>query len=107
MTYDYDIASFTDVAPEWGDRLWAFLTWPDIVKRMTDASDARQPAAGAVGQLLLAICGEPVKQHRVRLFTGHLIRQVMEAQGYVIVDGEPTPTPDDPLFTRGATYRRA
>ena len=122
VTYDYDVRSFTDVSPEWGDRLWKFLNSPDIVDRMKAASDAGRPAAGAIGQLLLAEFRQlPDRPHqkllndeqrkkiyRIKQFTGYLIKQVMARHGYIlyIVNGkkQSRSTPDDPFFAGASVY---
>ena len=102
---DYDVGPFTDIALEWGDRLWKFLNRPKIVNRMTSVSDSGKPAAGAIGEWLLYEFGNSVREDRVKQFIGCLIKQVMERQGYILC-GKRYPTPDDPLFTSGSIYRK-
>lgn len=79
---NYDVGSFTDIASAWGNPLWEFLNEPDIVRSMTDASDNKRPAAEAIAFILFERFSDDIKQDRVKQFTGFLIRQVMEQNGY-------------------------
>jgi hypothetical protein len=49
---------------------------------MRDASDIKKPAAEAIGDELIRRFGNDIKRDRVKQFTGLLIRQVMEKNGY-------------------------
>ena len=102
---DYEVGSFTDVAPAWANRLWAFLNEPRIVRQMVDSSESGRPAAEAIALHLFERFGDDVTRDRVKQFVGFLIRQVMERNGYVHTEyGKPTPA--NPVFTVASVYSR-
>ena len=101
----FEIGPFTDVEPDWGNRLWEFLNRPPIVLEMINASDRQRPAAEAIAQQLHAEVGDDVRQHRVRQFTGFLIRQVMERNGYQHIRYGRRALPN-PIFFSASLYSR-
>lgn len=82
MPKEYYIGPFSDVAGAWGNRLWEFLNEPENVRLMAGASNQGRPAAEAIADHLFVRFGDSVKKNRVKQFTGLLIRQVMERNGY-------------------------
>jgi hypothetical protein len=103
MTHrDYHIGSFTDVDDRWGSQLWELLNEPETIRTMTRASDEGQTAAEAIAQLLVDRLGMQRNQNRVKQFTGHLIKQVMERRGYRHVGDRRCTL--NPLFTSAARY---
>ena len=79
---NYDAGKFTDIASVWGNQLWGFLNEATIVRSMIDASDNNRSAAEAIASELFERFGDDIRQDRVKQFTGFLIRQVMEQNGY-------------------------
>ena len=102
---NYDVGPFTDVASVWGHQLWRFLTEPNIIHAMTDASDNKRPAAEAVASELYQRFGDDIRQDRVKQFIGFLIRQVMERNGYRH-KSYGKQTRDNPIFVKASLYSR-
>ena len=103
---DYQPGTFaapfgTDV----GRDIWAFLTEDPTVLRMRTASDLSRPAVEAVEEELLERFGESALEDRTRQMVGHMVRQIMERQGYVIAQQNVKVTSGGP-FARATRYRR-
>src|SRR5688572_22191929 len=102
---EYDAMNFSDLfATELGRRLWAQLQKPETVLAMRVASKLRRPAVEAIGDDLLERFGERVRENRVKQMIGHMARQVIEAEGYVL-DAQRIPIRFDDLFSSGSRYR--
>lgn len=82
MLNTYKVGPFTDVANLWGTRLWVFLNSKDIVNKMIEATNLNKTPAEFISTELLIKFGDEIKKDRVKQFTGFLIRQVMESNGY-------------------------
>jgi hypothetical protein len=76
--------SDTDV----GRRLWAFLTRPETIARLATATELGRPAVEGIEEPLLEEFGDEVMADRVRQMIGHMVRQVMEAEGFVLDQAE-------------------
>jgi hypothetical protein len=74
----YDRGNYPDVAPFWGDRLWAFLTETPMLMQMLKASSAGLSPAEAIADELIRRFGKAVTEKRVREFTGYLVWQALE-----------------------------
>lgn len=88
-----------------GEKLWLLLNQGDNIARMQTASDLDQPALKPMEDILLQEIGEPMLDDRVKQMTGHMVRQIMESNGYV------HDTSDIKLasvpFYKASRYRRA
>ena len=105
MPKEYYIGPFSDVAGAWGNRLWEFLNEPENVRLMAGASNQGRPAAEAIADHLFVRFRDSVKKNRVKQFTGLLIRQVMERNGYRHIEyGRPTRL--NPVFLKASLYTR-
>jgi hypothetical protein len=102
---DYDAGPFTNVALKWGDPIWAILNGQSAVRQMKEASDAGRPAAEAIAAELYREYGPEIKADRVKQFTGYLIRQVMERNGY-IHEAYGMQTHENPVFVKASRYSR-
>lgn len=78
----YDPNRFSDVAGQWGDRLWAFFNREAVVSKMVAASVARRPAVEGIGPEYLEEFGEAGTADRVKQFAGALVKQIMERHGF-------------------------
>jgi len=96
---------FNDVAPEWGHKLWCFLTEPDSVAQMMRASDAGRPAVEGIAVRLHERLGDAVAENRVKQFTGLLVRRIMEENGYRFISHNHT-CRENPVFSTGSLYER-
>jgi hypothetical protein len=67
-----------------GQQLWPFLLLPENVAHMTTATRLGRPAAEGLEEVLLDRFGDVVFEDRVKQMIGHMIRQIMEANDYVI-----------------------
>ncbi len=76
MSYDEGI--YGEIAPFWGDRLWAFLAETGTMVRMLKgASEGRSPVESIADDLTQRF-GFAVREKRVRDFTGYLAWQALE-----------------------------
>jgi hypothetical protein len=100
---NYNAGPFTDIASIWGNQLWEFLNEPMNMHSMADASDNKRPAAEAIAVELFRRFGDDIRQDRVKQFTGFLIRQVMEQNGYSHrAYGQQTK--ENPVFVTASVY---
>lgn len=85
---EYDAQHFqSEYEKPLGQQLWVFLNSSECLIRMDTATYLGRPAAEGVEPLLLHTFGKVVKESRVKQMIGHMIRQVMEANGYVVDQG--------------------
>ncbi|MDD3311516.1 hypothetical protein [Pseudodesulfovibrio sp.] len=103
---EYQAWKFADIAgTPLGKRLWAFLCDRENVIRMETAVDLGKPAAEAVARVLVESFGDDVRPDRVKQMIGHMIRQIMEANGFQL-DSQNIPVRQDRrLFTKASRYR--
>lgn len=87
-----------------GQRLWAFLTRPENVARLETASELSKPAVEGIEEQLLAEFREEVLADRVKQMVGHMVRQILEQQGWVL-DQADVKVQSVP-FSKAARYRR-
>jgi len=88
-----------------GRDLWSFLNEPETRVRLCTASDLVRPALEAVEEPLLERFGADVTGDRVKQMIGHMTRQVMEQEGYV-VDAQNVKMTGGAPFSRATRYRR-
>ena len=91
-------------ASELGQRIWAFLTRPEQVARLETASELSKPAVEGIEEQLLAEFREEVLADRVKQMVGHMVRQILEQQGWVL-DQADVKVQSVP-FSKAARYRR-
>ena len=102
---NYEAMNFSDLfATKLGRDLWTQLQRPETILAMRVASKLRRPAVEAIGDELLARFGAGVRENRVKQMIGHMVRQVMEAEGYSL-DAQRIPIRFDDLFSTGSRYR--
>jgi hypothetical protein len=87
-----------------GQRIWASLTRPEQVTRLETASELGKPAVEGIEEQLLEEFREEVLADRVKQMVGHMVRQILEQQGWVI-DQADVKIQSVP-FTKAARYRR-
>lgn len=95
----------TLAASSLGQRLWSFLHEQETRVRLRTASDLGRPALEAVEEPLLERFGAEVLDDRVKQMIGHMTRQVMEQDGYV-VDAQNVKITGGAPFSRATRYRR-
>jgi hypothetical protein len=101
---EYSAGNFSDLAElKLGKSLWKFLNREDNIIRMETATELGKTAAEAVSKNLLKEFGDDVKINRIKQMIGHMIRQVMENQGYQI-DTQNVKVGDKRLFTKASRY---
>lgn len=91
-------------ASDLGQRPWAFLTRPENVARLETASELSKPAVEGIEEHLLAEFREEVLAYRVKQMVGHMVRQILERQGWVL-DQADLKVRSVPL-SKAARYRR-
>lgn len=106
---EYEPGNFKTLAETpLGKKLWPFLNRTDIVTRMDTATDLGNPAVAGIEEALLAEFGDEfgdeILDDRVKQMIGHMVRQVMEAEGYEIEKQNVTIA--SAVFSKGTRYRR-
>lgn len=102
---EYEAGSFQALAEtKLGKDLWKFLNREQIVTRLDTATDLGNPAVAGIEEPLLAEFGDAVLDDRVKQMIGHMVRQVMEAEGYEIE--KQNVKISSALFSKGTRYRQ-
>jgi hypothetical protein len=86
MTSDYKPGPFAksfDRPP--GPEIWAYLNLERTIGKMEAASFLTRPAVEPLAPDLLEEFGSEILQDGYKQMIGHMVRQVMETQGYAIV----------------------
>jgi hypothetical protein len=89
---------------ELGQRIWAFVTRPEIVARLETASELGKPAVEGIEEQLLAEFREEILADRVKQMVGHMVRQILEQRDWVL-DQTDVKLQSVP-FSKAARYRR-
>jgi hypothetical protein len=90
-----------------GQEIWIFLSEPDTILRMETATYLNRPAMEAVIPSFRLRFGSVAFDDQVKRMTGHMVRQVMEANGYELDRMGVRITAADKGFTTAARYKRA
>lgn len=102
----YDPANFKEMGEGIiGQALWNWLRRADNVVRMEAASYLERAAVEPLGPVLLQEFGEDVAEDRIKQMIGHMVRQVLEALGYELVQKGMTVSKG--MFSTGARYQQA
>lgn len=98
-------------SPEYGNpvgaELWEFLLYPQITAKLISATELGHPAAEGIEEDLLARFEKDADfllSDRVKMMIGHMIRQIMEAHGYVI-DMQNVRITNGGPFTKATRYK--
>ena len=89
---------------EGGQALWDFLHEPNTILRMETAAYLGRPSIEPLSPSLLARFGGEVKRDRIKQMIGHMVRQVMEARGYQLQQGNMKITRIGNIFSRGSRF---
>lgn len=89
---------------EGGQALWGFLHEPDTILRMETAAYLARPSIEPLSPFLLMRFGGEVKRDRIKQMIGHMVRQVMEARGYHLQQGNMKITRLGNIFSRGSRF---
>lgn len=65
-----------------GPKLWDFLTDPFNIVRLVTATKLHRPAVEGVSEELIAEFGKIIREDKNKQLAGHMIRQILEAQGF-------------------------
>ena len=102
---NYEAGSFQALATtKLGQKLWKFLNQERIVDRMDTATDLSSPAVAGIEEQLLNEFKENLLDDRVKQMIGHMVRQVMEAEGYEVE--QQNVKINSALFSKGTRYRQ-
>lgn len=103
--HSYDARMFRHLASTYlGKQLWIFLNDDIIVACMITATYLGKPAVMGIEENLLDNFQNEVVDNRVKQMIGHMVHQIMEANGYItekqnVIIGSI-------LFTKGTCYTR-
>ncbi|WP_075793405.1 hypothetical protein [Massilia putida] len=104
-TFDYDAQGFDRVfKTELGQNLWSYLTSSETRIRMQTATALGRPAVEGIEEQLLEQFGSTVQNDRIKQMIGHMVRQIMERDGYVI-DAQNVKVTNGAPFVRATRYR--
>src|SRR5882724_11495172 len=79
----YDPKNFSDLfATALGANLWKHLQRPTTILEMRVATKLRRPAVEAIGDGLVEEFGDHVRENRFKQMIGHMVRQLLESEGY-------------------------
>ncbi len=90
-----------------GHKIWLFLNEPENVVRMETATYLSRPAAEPLSPFLLERFGKMVREDRIKQMTGHMIRQVLESNGYRIDRGNVRISREGNIFTSATRYTKS
>jgi hypothetical protein len=107
MYRNYNAQSFKKTfASPIGQLIFHFLISLDGVKLLKLASDNKRPAAEGVADLLLLKFGIGVINKRVKQATGHMIRYVMEENGYKFVKNHVPCNKNQIVYVSASLYEK-
>lgn len=90
-----------------GPQIWEFLGSAEGRRALVKAAEDGQPPVGAVSAQLIEIAGlNALDTTKMKQFVGMCVRAIMEEEGYELADTGVW-LGNDPLFSTGATYRKA
>jgi hypothetical protein len=102
---DYDAARFAKEAnTPLGREIFAFLASEVAVDAMEVASDLGSPAVAGIEEKLLKKFGDKVMPDRIKQMIGHMVRQIMEDEGFVVDQGDMKM--GSIPFSKGTRYKR-
>jgi hypothetical protein len=102
---DYEPGRFVgDANTPLGHELFGFLAREASVDAMEVASDLGSPAVAGIEEKLLDKFGEKVLPDRIKQMIGHMVRKIMEDEGFV-VDQSDVKMGSVP-FSKGTRYKR-
>jgi len=87
-----------------GVQLWGFLNEAESVIRMETATGLERPAVEGLEEPLLERFGSSVLEDRTKQMIGHMVRQVMERNGYII-DVQNVKITNGAPFSRATRYK--
>lgn len=90
---------------EIGSGLWNYLNSPETIAMMKAAAALDRPAVEALEEQLMDRFGARIMEDRVKQMCGHMVRQIMEAEGYQ-VGVQNTKITNGAPFSRGTKYRK-
>ena len=103
----YKAMNFADLAAtELGKKLWAFLTRENSRLMMKTASKLKRPAVEGVAEELLEEFGDAVRVDRIKQMIGHMVRQILEAEGYQL-SASHVSVRIGKLFSKASRYKRS
>lgn len=83
MQPNYEPQQFSEMfKTDLGQALWRFLNEPESMLRMETATYLSRPALEALSPSMQARFGDAVFEDRMKRMAGHMVRQIMEANGY-------------------------
>lgn len=101
----YDVGRYsTTFANEGGEEIWEFLADPENLIRMETATYLSRPAIEPLSPFLLKRFGDRVRQDRIKQMMGHMVRQIMEGEGYVLQQGNVKISSANNIFSRASRY---
>lgn len=79
----YDPKGFKDIfETKLGQKIWDYLNTDEAWVRLELTTQLGHPAAEGIGDKLLEMFGDDVKEDRVKQAIGHMIRPIMIFHGY-------------------------
>jgi hypothetical protein len=101
----YQSRRFNHVPHSVSAALWEFLNRPEILIRLETATLMGWPAVEGISPTLVSEFGTEARQPEMKQTVGHMVVQVMEAHGYVIVKARKRCRSG--IFATGAAFGKA
>ncbi|GGA23295.1 hypothetical protein [Neptunicoccus cionae] len=89
-----------------GVQFWEWLNQPQIITIMKTACYLRRPAVEAIAPLLEQAFETEVHRVKVRQMIGHMVRQILESEGYHLHRANVRINSRDNPFLFGSAYTR-
>ena len=111
-TIDYKPGNFGDIfQTPLGQEIWEFLNTDDIWIRLELTTQLGHPAVEGIGDKLLDKFGDSLKKDdpyadRLKQAIGHMVRPIMEANGYKLVQKGVRCRKKTELFVFAARYAK-
>ncbi len=107
-TIDYDPKSFRDFFDsELGKEIWAYLNSNEAWVLLKLTSELGHPAVEGIGDQLLTRFGSSVKEDRNKQAIGHMVRPIMEAHDFNLVQKGVKCRMKKEVFTYASRYSKS
>lgn len=88
-----------------GRQIWSYLNEPISIAEMKAATYLSRPAVEPLSPGLVAKFGDWVAERRIKQMIGHMVRQILEREGYVIDRQDVPITRDGNIFSYATRYK--
>jgi hypothetical protein len=103
----YDAKSFKDIFnSSLGQEIWHYLKSEEVIGKMILTTQLGHPAAEGIGDILLDKFGIQIKEDRIKRAIGHMIKHIMDENGYKHAQRSVRCRKKTELFTFASRYEK-